>query len=240
MLCSMGNACSPTVLGWWCLFLPYKSLVRWDAWLGLVESTGSRAPLRVCSEGFAARMPSHSLPLPSSSSRVLRGVSVSKVAPHLSSLFLASEAALGTKFTTFSWFPEQIKALHWPNTAFNRGAATHCSKISRTAALAVWRKMFNQGIKMFVWETGAVQSPSYLQYLTMMAPEQLSLEHSRGMRWNWTGMAWGSSMCLLNLTGHWGQPVQMPISTTHQQHWSKLCICPSRHSMGYMTQENTP
>lgn len=189
MLCSTGNACSPTVLGWWCLFLPYKSLVSWDAWLGLVESTGSRAPLRVCSEGFAARMPSHSLLLPSSSSRVLRGVSVSKVAPHLSSLFLASEAALGTKFTTFSWFPEQIKALHWPDTAFNRGAATHCSKISRTAALAVRRKMFNQGTKMFVWETGAVQSPSYLQYLTMMAPEQLSLEHSRGMRWNWTGMA---------------------------------------------------
>lgn len=42
---------------------------------------------------------------------------------------------------------------------------------------------------MFVWETGAVQSPFYLQYLTMMAAEQLSLEHSRGMRWNWTGMA---------------------------------------------------
>lgn len=31
ILCSVGNACSPTVLGCWCLFLPYKSLVSWDA-----------------------------------------------------------------------------------------------------------------------------------------------------------------------------------------------------------------
>lgn len=156
ILCSVGNACSPSVLGWWCLFLPYKSLVSWDAWLGLVESTGSRAPLRVCSEGFAARMPSHSLLLPSSSSRVLRGVSVSKVPPYLSSLFLATEAAFGTKFTTFSWFPEQIKAHPWQDTALNRGATTHCSKIDRTAALAVRRKVFSQGTKMFVWETSGV------------------------------------------------------------------------------------
>lgn len=48
--CSVGNACSPTVLGCWCLFLPYKSLVSWDAWLGCVESSGSRAPLCVCSK----------------------------------------------------------------------------------------------------------------------------------------------------------------------------------------------
>lgn len=53
-----------------------------------------------------------SLRLPSSSSRVLRGVSVSKVPPHLPSLFLASEEAFWTKFPTFSWLLEQIKAQH--------------------------------------------------------------------------------------------------------------------------------
>lgn len=38
---------------------------------------------------------------------------------------------------------------------------------------------------MFVWEKGGVQSPPYLQHLTRMAPEQLSLVHSKGMRLNW-------------------------------------------------------
>lgn len=39
---------------------------------------------------------------------------------------------------------------------------------------------------MVVWGKGGVQSPPYLQCLAMMAPEQLSLVHSKGMRLNWT------------------------------------------------------
>lgn len=34
----------------------------------------------------------------------------------------------GTKYTTFSWFPEQIKALHWPNPALNKGATIRKAK----------------------------------------------------------------------------------------------------------------
>lgn len=108
ILCSVGNACSPTVLGWWCFFLPYKSLVSWDAWLGRVESTGSRAPLCVCSEGFAARMPTQF----ASSFLFQQSTQRSKCIKNTSSpfsLFMASEEAFWAKFPTFSWIQSKLR-----------------------------------------------------------------------------------------------------------------------------------
>lgn len=45
--------------------------------------------------------------------------------------------------------------------------------------------MFNQGTGMLAWEKGGVHPPLF----SVIAPEQLGLVHSKGMRLNWMGAA---------------------------------------------------
>lgn len=49
--------------------------------------------------------------------------------------FFLLRKCFGTKFITFSWFPEQIKILHYTNTALNNTARIYCKKKNKTQVL---------------------------------------------------------------------------------------------------------